>query len=379
MANTNTLTTVIPQLLAQGLLALRQMAIMPRFVNRGYDAITGEKGSTIDIPIPSAITAVAVAPSYVPPDDAGVVPTKVSLALDQWYEAPFFLSDQDMMNSIAGVIPMQASEAVKAIANNIDAAILAKYVEIYGFAGTPGTTPFATDLSEFLTADQVLNDQLAPPDPRYMIINSRAKANAMGLRAFQDVSFRGDNAGILRGEIGEKLGAMWALDQNMPRHTAGTYAGTSGYTVNGAASLGATTVNVSGGALGTMVVGDIATFAGDSQTYVISATTGGSTITNIVFSPGLAVAKSGGEAISVKTSHRVNLLIHRDCIALGMRPFAGADPMGLGFFQSAVDPISGLALRLEVSRQHKRTRFSFDALYGVKVVRKELGARVAGE
>src|SRR5689334_19894748 len=136
MANTNTLTEVIPKLLAQGLLALRQMAIMPRYVNRGFETIAGEKGSSIDVPIPSAITAQAVTPSYVPPDDAGVVPTKISVLLDQWWEAPFFLSDKDMLEAMNGTIPMQASEAIKSIANKVDSLLIAKAESVfYNFSG----------------------------------------------------------------------------------------------------------------------------------------------------------------------------------------------------------------------------------------------------
>jgi hypothetical protein len=37
-----------------------------------------------------------------------------------------------------------------------------------------------------------------------------------------------------------------------------------------------------------------------------------------------------------------------------------------------------LALRLEISRQHKQTRYSFDVLYGGALVRPQLVTRIAG-
>jgi hypothetical protein len=84
-------------------------------------------------------------------------------------------------------------------------------------------------------------------------------------------------------------------------------------------------------------------------------------------------------AVTVLNTHRMNLLFHRDALALATRPFAGSDPLGLGTFRSAVDPVSGLALRLEVTRQHKRTRWSYDILFGVGAPRPEWGAIIAGE
>jgi hypothetical protein len=375
--NTNTLTTVVPQLLAQGLLALRQMAVMPRYVNRAYEATAGEKGSSIDVPIPSAITAVAVSPSYVAPDDTGVSPTSVNIPLSQWYEAPFFLNDKEMLEVQSGTIPMQATEAVKALANNVDSAILNLYKSVYGYAGLAGTTPFSSDLSEFLDARKTLNNQLAPTDPRFVAIDPDAEANALGLRAFQDAAFRGDRDGILNGQIGFKLGSTWFMDQNMPTHTAGTN-NSLGTTVTGVEAVGDKTWALSGGAAGTLLAGDIITKTGDTQTYVVVSSIGAGTPSSVTVEPGNAVATSGGEVISLKATHQVNLAFHRDAFAFASRPFAGADPMGLGVFQSAVDPVSGLTLRLEVSRQYKRTRFAYDILYGVKCIRPELAARIAG-
>lgn len=374
----NTLTNVIPQLLAQGLLALRQQAIMPRLVNRGYEIMAGEKGSTIDIPIPSAIVVGDVSPGPVPPSTPDVSPTKASIPLNKWKEASFYLTDKDMMEAMTGTIPMQASEAIKAIANQIDADIFALYTQVYGFAGTAGTPPFANDVNAYLEARKVLAQQLAPMDPRFVVLDPQAEANALGLRAFQDASFRGDTAGIINGQIGAKLGALWVMDQNIVTHTAGTNAGA---TTNAAGyAIGLKTVTLASAGTGTIVVGDIITFAGDLQTYTVTA--GDADVSNggtVSFEPGLKKAiPAGATLITTKASHVVNLVFHRDAFALAMRPFEGSDPLGVGTFQAAVDPISGLVLRLEVQREFRRTRFSYDVLYGVGIPRPELATRLAG-
>jgi hypothetical protein len=377
-AKTNTTTNVVPQLLAQGLLALRQMAVMPRYVNRAYEATAGEKGSSIDVPIPSAITAVAVSPSYVAPDDTGVSPTNVNIPLSEWYEAPFFLNDKEMLEVQSGTIPMQATEAVKALANNVDSAILALYKSVYGYAGVAGATPFANDLAEFLDARKTLNNQLAPTDPRFVMIDPDAEANALGLRAFQDAAFRGDRDGILNGQIGFKLGSTWFMDQNAPTHTAGTGAGLTLDSAN--AVVGIKTAALEAAGNGTLLVGDIITFGDDTSGQTYTVTAGGSSAGGaIAFEPGFKTAwSSNNSTVTIKATHAVNLAFHRDAFAFASRPFAGADPMGLGVFQSAVDPVSGLTLRLEVSRQYKRTRFAYDILYGVKCIRPELACRIAG-
>lgn len=378
MANTNTLTAAIPTLVAQGLMALRENCVMPRLVNRNFEDVATEKFATVNAPIPSAVTSVAVSPSYVAPDDAAVVPTSVAITLDQWYEAPFFMSDKDLMESIAGIIPMQASEAIKSLANRIDAALLGLYTKVYGYSGSAGVTPFASDVSEITAARKTLNNQLAPLDDRRFVINADAEANALGLRAFQDMSFSGSAAGIIEGRINRKLGFDWYMDQNVPSHTAGT---ASGATTNTAGyAIGVTTITLASAGTGTILTGDVFTIAGDSQTYTVTTgdadVSGGGTVT---FQPPLKVAiTTAATAITLKATHSVNLAFHRDAFAFVSRPLAD-NTDGLGnIIQSAIDPVSGLSLRLEVSRQHRRTRFAYDILYGLACVRPALACRVAG-
>jgi len=376
----NDLTKVIPQILAQGLMALRENCVMPRLVNSDYGIDAKKKGSTIDIPIPSSVTAVQVSPGVTAPANADSAPTEAVISLDQWYEAPFYLTDKELLESMDGTIPMQASEAVKALANNVNSFLMNKYKGVYGYAGVAGTTPFVTNTSEATDSRKVLNQQLAPLTDRRFVLDPDAESNALDLRAFQDMSFSGSAEGIVEGKINRKLGFDWYMDQLVPTHTS-TVLSAGAATINGAHAVGVSTVSIAKATnTSPLVEGDILTFAGDAQTYAVGAD---ATLivgnTDVTIYPALQVAASGGEAVALKASHVVNLAFHRDAFAFASRPLEDTVAAGLGsIVQSAVDPVSGLSLRLEVTRQHKQIRWSYDILYGGELVRKELATRCAG-
>lgn len=380
----NTLTAVTDKILAAGVMALRQMSIMALLVNRGYESSAGQSGTTIDVPIPSAVATQDVAPGPTPPATADIAPTSVSVPLDQWKEAPFYLTDKDELEAVEGVFPMQASEALKSLVNTVDNYILTTlYRDIYGFTGTPGTTPFATDTSDVTNIRVVLNKQLSPMDNRRIVVNPDAEGKALNLRAFNDMSWNtGNTQALIDGNLTRKFGFDFFMDQNVDTgafHTSTVFTAGAA-TANGVNALASTTLSIAKATnTSPLVKGDIITIAGDPQTYVVVT---GVTLavgnTNVTISPGLKKATVGAEAISLKASHVVNLGFHRDCFAFASRPLRNTRE-GLGsIMQTAIDPISKLALRLEVRGEHKRVRYSWDMLYGGKVVRPELGCRLAG-
>jgi len=372
----NDLSKVIPQLLAQGLLALRENSIMPRLVNSDYDTLAASKGATIDVPIPSAIAAQDVIPAPNAPNTGDIKPTEANIPLDQWKEAPFYLTDRDVMEVMNGVIPMQASEAIKSLGNVVDEFILSKYKGIAGYAGTPGVTPLLNDTRDATDARKVLNKQLAPLADRRAVLDPDAEGNALNLRAFQDTSWAGDSAVIKSGVLTSKLGFVWHMDQNVPTHVAGTLA--DGI-LNGDVASGAPLVNIASTAGGTLVAGDVLSIAGSDLPLAVVAditiAAGSNAEVHVVSVPD---ALADTAAVSVLDTHTVNLAFHRDCFAFASRPLAD-NTQGLGnLIQSAVDPVSGLALRLEISREHKRTRYSYDILFGAAMVRGDLGCRMLG-
>jgi hypothetical protein len=369
-----------------GLSTLREELALVKIANRDYESmiVAAKKNAVVNVTVLAAVATRAVSPDVVPPAVTAVTPTIVAVTLSEWREAPFVMDDKGLSQVDRGIIPMQAAEAAKALANYCEDFLWSKYPSSYGYAGVAGTTPFGTDLSAYLDARKVGNRQLMAIDPRYTILDVEAEAQALGLRAFQDASFGGGTDVIINGQIGRKLGALWLMSQRVPYHTAGT---ATSYLVNNGAgyAAGLKTITVDGGALGTYVAGDIIRFTGiagvtgHSSTYTVVSSVGAGTVTSITFEPGLTEAIVDNEIIEKKASHRLNSLIHRDALAFAMAPLQDTVIVpGASLTSVAIDEKSGLSLRLEVTRQHRQVQWAYDALFGSSVVRANAWIRIAG-
>ena len=383
MAGTMVTTSILQTLVSMGLKALRERVVLPQIVNRDVeDDIVGQKfGSTVNVALPAAVATRSVSPDVVPPAVTAVTPTSTAVTLDQWKEAPFAMSDKAITQVKSGIVPMQVSEAIKSLANTIDNFLWGLTHGgggFFGYVGTAATVPFATDLTTLTQAVKLAEEQLMPIDVEdtFLIVNPAAKANMMLLRQVADASVRGSDQTVVRGQIGEIMGVMGVMSQNVPSHTAGTDL-TGAINDSTGLAVGTTTLVVDGFSPA-VAAGDIITIAGDTQTYIA---TGTPTTTEIIIEPPLKVAiptADGNEVITVKADHVSNLLIQRNAIAFANAPLIETNINGSAMMETAIDPESGLALRLEVTRQNKQWQWSFDALYGASVVRRELGVRIAG-
>ncbi len=379
----NTTTNIMPKILARSLMTLREQATAARLVNGDYSAEAKEKGETIDVPIPTAAAATDVTPAATAPALVDSAPTKVPIALSNWKEVRFHLSDKDMtaIDQNAHFLPMAVSEAIRALANAINLSVLQKYKSVYGYAGTAGTTPFASTAAAAIDARKVLNRQLCPRENRRGILNFDAEANALALASFADASQSADRNVKIEGEIGRKYGIDWFTDDQVLTHTAGTI--TTGLIAKaatavavGATSFTATTAASTGACA--LLAGDVIAIGSDTYTLSASATqASAATDVTLYLNNPIRTALTGSEAITVKASHVVNLAFHRDAFALAMRTLAksNVNPENQSVLQ---DPKTGLSLRLEVSRGHKVDVWSLDALWGVECVRPELACRIAG-
>jgi hypothetical protein len=308
------------------------------------------------------------------------------VTLNQWKHSGFYLNDKEATAIVGGVKSRQAEAAVAALASFVNAFLLGLYKGVYGFTGTPGTTPFATTVVGLTANRAILNRQLAPMADRRMVLDVNAEANALGLPQFSSWQQVGDTKAIIEGTIGRRFGFDVAMDQQVPTHpsvpfTAGAVTVNGVNAVNAGSPDGGRTGTISLNKItnaGTLIQGDILTFAGDAQTYVVTAPVAlivGNT--TVPIAPALQIARTGGEAVTLQAAHVVNLGFHRDAISFASRPLMATSANTVELL-SIADPVSGLTLRMEAIRQNKQVFYDFDILFGAALVRPELAARLAG-
>jgi hypothetical protein len=381
----NTVSNILSVIMAQALIVLREQCVMPRLVNTDFQNVPAGQGDSVNVVISSALPVTDVSPSKDQPTPESSTPVKVAVPLDQWRKTGHYLTDKERGELGSGRLLQGPQEAAKALANDINSFIFQQYKRVYGFAGTPGTTPFATDLTGAKELRTVLNQQLVPVRDRRLVLDPLAEANAMHLAQFLAADQRGDQGGVLDGQIGRKLGMDWYLDQAVPTHDS-TALTAGAATVNGAQAVGVGSTD--NGRTGTLsiakatnasdlVKGDVITIAGDDQTYVVLAdVTLAVGNTSVSIAPALKVATAGGEAVTLKASHVVNLGFHRDAFTFASRRLQSETP-GVNQFTVA-DPVSQVVLRVELIRQNKQDYVEYDVLYGAICSRPELAARLAG-
>lgn len=375
----NDLEKVKAKILVRALKIFRSQSVLPLLVNRNITEDGAQRGDTINVPVPNTLQATDVVPSHVPPANQDTGLTTVPVTLDQWKEVFFHLTDKDMgdIDASKTFLPMQVESAIEALARAVNGSIFEKYKQVYNWLGTPGVTPFATTETA-IQARRIMSQKNIPTDKRVFVLDPVATANALTLPAFQDVDKAGKTSVKIEGELGRFFGFDFFEDNAAPVHTKGA-AGT--ILVDQATSVfGLKGVHVDG-VTALPVKGDVFTVAGDSQTYVVTGTSALDTgDADIYFEPKAKTAWADNAVLTFKADHQVNLALHRDAIAFAMRNLVSSTiDYKLGSeMMSMRDPETGLVMRLEITRQHKQTRWSVDMLWGSSLVRPEAALRVAG-
>lgn len=333
---------------------------------------TGAKvGDTVTIRRPATFTANEFNGSAISVQN--VTEASTSLQLEKHFDVSFEVTSKELSLSLNDFSSQILAPAVIALAQGVDSYLLSKYVEVNQYVGTAGDAP--DSLADLADVDKALNDAQVPLIGRNALVNTRAKADMMGIEAIHRADARGDAGTALReASLGRVLGLDWYMSQNVKSHTAGVPGGTPVAT----GTAGASSVAIaSGGAAGTYKKGDLVTFAGDTRQYTVTAdvTLNGSGAGTLAVYPVLATSPSGA-AVTLVANHAANLAFHRNAFGLAVVPLE--KPMGAAASEYISYRGMGIRVVYDYNSTAKKDVISLDFLCGAKAIQPELAVRVLG-
>jgi hypothetical protein len=299
-------------------------------------------------------------------------------------QIPYTGEDIKHLNNGAGyetVYGDQIAQAMRGITNTIEAyAALTISQGASRAIGTAGTTPFATNFDSIAELRQILVDNGMPLDGQVTVaMNTNAGTKLRNLAQLQKVNEAGGEDLLRRGELLNLQGLMLKESNGIVSHVKGT---ATGVTVNGALAVGATAIVFDGmtaGATG-IKAGDVVTFAGDTNKYVVEVgLASGTAGTFTIAAPGLRAIVANDVAVTIGGNYAGNFAFHRAAAELVVRP--PAQPLG---GDSAVDrltvqdPFSGIVYEIAVYKGYGKAMFDITTLYAAKVWKPNFVATLLG-
>ena len=388
MASTNTLTNLIPTLYAAADVVSREQVGFIPAVTRDSRIDRVAINQTVDVPVVGAITPVSITPGAYAPDTGAAAPGNVAVTISNQYQAPIAWSgDEQIAVGETGiydnVVTQRFAQAMRAITNLVEADLAALHVTASRAYGTYNAQPFGTagDLSDMAQMIKILEDNGAPQTDLRAVLSSSAIAN---IRGKQSALFKVNEAGtdqmLRRGIIGDIFGV--GLGTSAQVKTAVVTGTAASATTNAAGyAVGATAITLAGVGTGTLIPGDLITFAGDTNVYVVANTVGAvSGGALVIAEPGLRVAMSAAtKAITVIAATDRNMVFSKSAIVLATRaPYMPEGGDEADDVMDIVDPVSGLSFQVAMYRQYRQVHFEVALAWGVKMIAPRHSAVLIG-
>jgi hypothetical protein len=378
-----TLTNLIPELYSNLDIVSRELVGIIPAVNLDATTTRAAVGQTVRSFVAPASSASDITPGVTPPDDGNQTIGNVSLSITKARRVPIRWTGEEERSAGPGagaIRAQQIQQAIRTLVNEIETDLAALHVYASRAAGTAGTTPFGTanDYTDAANSRRALADNGSPLTDLHLILNTAAGANIRGKQAA--AADAGTDSILRQGVLLDVNGMMVRESAQIANFTKGT--GASATTNAAGYAVGATVITLAVAGTGSILAGDVITFAGDTNQYVVLSgdadVSGGGTIT--LANPGLKKAiGTSATAITVVASSARNLCFHRGALVLAQR--LPALPEGGDLAQdrtSITDPRSGLSFEVAMYPQYRQMQYEISCAWGVKVIKPEHFALLLG-
>lgn len=374
----NVLTSLAPTLFSAAKLVANEPFGVVGAINTQFDDKGVAKGDNVSVDVAPVRAASDFTPSNITSTGGDSTGSKIDVTITKSRKVDWHLTGEQQRSLDNGGISQDwvqqlIAQGMRTLRNEaeVDAALAVKIGASRAF-GTAGTTPFASDLTALTNVRKILVDNGAPKADLQMVFDTNAGLNLRNLGVLQNAYQAGSDAERRTGEFLPQMGFRLSESAGIGVHTKGT--GTS-YQVNNASgyAIGSTSIAVDTGS-GTILAGDVITFTGDTNKYVVTGALSGGVVT--IGAPGLLTAIADNTAITVGNNYTANLAFERSAVVGVLRPpLMPANPT---IQQMLISDQFGMTyLMLDIAQYGQRT-WELHLAWGFKSVNGEFSSIALG-
>lgn len=374
----NVLTSLAPTLFSAAKLVANEPFGVVGAINTQFDDKGVAKGDNVSVDVAPVRAASDFTPSNITTTGGDSTGSKIDVTITKSRKVDWHLTGEQQRSLDNGGISQDwvqqlIAQGMRTLRNEAEAdAALAVKIGASRAFGTAGTTPFASDLTALTNVRKILVDNGAPKADLQMVFDTNAGLNLRNLGVLQNAYQAGSDAERRTGEFLPQMGFRLSESAGIGVHTKGT--GTS-YQVNNASgyAIGSTSIAVDTGS-GTILAGDVITFTGDTNKYVVTGALSGGVVT--IGAPGLRTAIADNTAITVGNNYTANLAFERSAVVGVLRPpLMPANPT---IQQMLISDQFGMTyLMLDIAQYGQRT-WELHLAWGFKSVNGEFSSIALG-
>jgi len=376
----NTLTNLAPDLYAALDVVSRELVGLVPAVSRDSSLERAALSQTIRSFVAPSASSSNITPGQLPADDGDqVIGNKtITISKSKYVAVRHTGEEEKAMNSGAGmsnIVRDQFAQAMRVLANEVEADLAALYVGASRAVSPAGTTLFdAANYKDVANVRKILVDNGADPSDMSLVLNTLSGAAIRGNATYVNVDSSGSSDILRQGILLPVHGMNVRESAQIKTHTIGTGSGlktdSTGYAV------GATSIVVATDGSGTIVAGDVITFSTDATASKYVVTTGGDMSaggTVVIAAPGLRGALAASQAdIAIVADVQRNMAFSRNAIHLVTRAPARPEIGDLAEDVMMVqDARSGLGFEVSMYKEYRRVRFEVALAWGFAVIKPE--------
>jgi hypothetical protein len=381
----NTLTNLIPDIYEGLDVVSRELVGLVPAVFLAASSERAAKDQTITTPVAPAATATDITPGVIPPDDGDQTIGNQQMTISKARRVPVrWNGEQSLSLNAPGGIGReriqrdQFAQGFRTLANEVESDLAALHITASRAFGTAGTTPFTfsatrSGFEDVAEVRRILVDNGAPESDLQLVLGTAAGAKLRSLAQLNNAQASADTTFLRQGILLPLHGMDIRESGQIRSHTKGT--GASATTNTAGYAVGAKTITLASAGTGTILAGDLITFAGDPNQYLVvtgdADVSDGGTI--VLAEPGLRQAiPASATAITVVPSSTRNMAFHRNAIVLAARVPARPTEGDLADDVTIVtDPRSGISFEVALYKQYRQVQYEISLAWGVKAIKPE--------